>query len=443
MLVGTRTACGNDLIDLYRLALTRDAVLQAAIHQRDASIEARPQAVAALLPQVSATGSAGRELEGIQTTPIAGGIVSVDCSQPTSQQTQNCYTNQHGYGLTLSQTVWSFQSFAQLKEANFLVASAQATLLAAQQALLLRVATAYFGILSARDALDTARQAREAFGRMLDQAKARERIGVSPRSDVAEAQAFYDSTEQTEIDARSALDDAELALTVIVGEHRPDVASLQEEIPLAAPDPSSLDAWVASARQDNPAVRAAQLQAEAADRDIAVQRGKGLPTLTLNGSTQRTWEDLTFGGNTTLDSVNLQLTWPLFQGGAVASAIRQSRALSKEAQAQYDSTQRQTEQQTRAAYRNVVMGIVRIAAARRAAESGRLSVEASQRNVEFGTGSVFDLLTQQTNYYNAERAYFQTRYDYLTALLTLKQQAGNITEHDLEVIDGLLVTHGT
>jgi hypothetical protein len=35
----------------------------------------------------------------------------------------------------------------------------------------------------------------------------------------------------------------------------------------------------------------------------------------------------------------------------------------------------------------------------------------------------------------------QTRYDYLTALLTLKQQAGRLAEQDLEVIDGLLVTH--
>lgn len=443
MLVGTRAACANDLIDLYRLALTRDAVLQAAIHARDAAIEARPQALAQLLPQLTASASGGREREGLQTGPIGPGVQVADCALSTSQQTEDCYSDTHGYQLTLSQTVWSFQSFAQLKEANFQAASAQATLLAAQQALLLRVATAYFGILSARDALDTARRAREAFGRLLQQAKDRERIGVSPRGDVEQAQAFYDQQEQPVIDAQNALDDAQLALTEIVGEHSPDVAPLRDDIPLTAPDPSSADAWVASAKQDNPTVRAAELQAEAADRDIAVQRGRGLPTLTLNGTATRQWQDLALGGNETLDSVNLEITWPLFQGGAVASAVRQSRALYHEAQALYDTAQRQTEQQTRAAYRNVVTGIQRIGAAHRAVDSGLLAVEASQRNVEFGTGNEFDLLTTQTNYYNAERAYFQTRYDYLTALLTLKQQAGTLTEHDLEVIDGLLVTHGT
>jgi outer membrane protein len=133
----------------------------------------------------------------------------------------------------------------------------------------------------------------------------------------------------------------------------------------------------------------------------------------------------------------------LFQSGAVASAVRQSRALYRQAEAQYDSAQRDSERQTRAAYRGVVTGILRINAARRAVESGRQAVEASQRNVEFGTGSVFDLLNAQNNYYAAQRAYSQTRYDYLTAVLTLKQQAGRLAERDLEAIDGFLVTHGT
>jgi outer membrane protein len=219
------------------------------------------------------------------------------------------------------------------------------------------------------------------------------------------------------------------------------VASLRETIPLTSPDPASVDAWVTSAQQDNPTVRAAQLLVEAADRDIGVQRGQGLPTFSLQGNSSKTWMDLALGGNTRLDSGGVQFTWPLFQGGAVASAMRRSRALYKEAQSLYDTAQRNTERQTRAAYRGVVTGILRIGAARRAVDSGRLAVDASQRNVEFGTGSIFDLLQAQQNYYAAQQAYAQTRYDYLTALLTLKQQAGNLNEHDLEVIDGLLVPY--
>jgi len=427
----------NDLLALYRLALARDAVLQAATFQRDAAIEARPQAIAQLLPQIGATASADREREG-QLASVATTGRAANCVL-SGQQMQYCYSYTHAYGLTLTQTLWSFESFNRLREANSLAASAQANLIEAQQNLLLRVATAYFGILSAQDQLATNRRAREAFGTLLEQAKVRERIGTSPRRDVAQAQAFYDATEQSVIDAQNTLDDAELTMTEIVGPYSAGVAPLREDIPLTAPDPTSVDEWVASAKQDNPGVRAAALQAEARDRDIAVQRGKGLPTLMLTGGSSRSWQDLAFGGQQSLDTVGLSFTWPLFQSGAVSSAVRQSRALYRQAEALYDSTQRDTERLTRAAYRGVVTGIVRIGAAKRAVESGRESVEASQRNVEFGTGSVFDLLNAQNNYYAAQRAYSQTRYDYLTALLTLKQQAGRLAEHDLEGIDGLLV----
>ena len=436
------------MLDLYRLALSRDAVLQAATSQRDAAIEARPQALSQLLPQVSANASAGREREGIQenaATTTATTTQAANCTLSSGAQTQYCYTDSRAYGLTLSQTLWSFESFSRLKEANFLAASAQANLLAAQQSLVAyESATAYFQeFCQQRINSQTNRTGHaRAFGTLLNQARIRERIGTSPRSEVAQAQAFYDATEQSVLDAQNTLDDAELEMTEIVGPHSADIAALMDEIPLASPDPESVEEWVSSAKQDNPTVRAALLQAQAQDRDIAVQRGKGLPTLSLNVSTAHTWQDQAFGGNQIcLDQVGISFNWPLFQSGAVSSAVRQSRALYRQAEALYDTSQRDADRLTRAAYRGVVTGIARIGAAKRAVESGRASVEASQRNVEFGTGSVFDLLNAQNNYYAAQRAYSQTRYDYLTALLTLKQQAGRLLEHDLTVIDQLLITH--
>jgi outer membrane protein len=355
---------------------------------------------------------------------------------------QRCYGTSRGYALTLSQTLWSTEAYNRLKETSLQAASAEASFLGAQQDLLLRISQAYFGILSARDQLATNRAARETFANLLNQARAREQTGVGPRSDVEQAQSFYDATEQSVIDAQNALEDAQLMMTEIAGSPADEIAPLREDIPLAAPDPVTVEAWVVSARQDNPDVRAAELQLKAAERDIAAQRGKGLPTFSLSGTGTRQWQDPTIGGNQTFDSVGVFFNWPLFQGGAIASAVHQARALYSEARAAYDSTQRDAERQTRSAYRGVVSGIQRIAAARRAVESGRDAVEASRRNVEFGTGNEFNLLSAQNNYYAAQRAYNQARYDYLTSELTLKRQAGRLTEEDLAAIDALLVPHG-
>jgi outer membrane protein len=431
-------AQANDLKQYYELALTRDTALQAAHFQRDALIEARPQAIAQWLPQVSADASAERERVGFNAGPALGNQAA-DCAISSTATSQRCYGTAHSLGLNMSQTLWSFQSFSQLKEANFQVAAAEASYLGAQQNLLLRVAQAYFQILSAADQLATNVAEREAFNTLLNQAKSRQETGVGPRSDVDQAQAFYDATEQGVIDARNALDDANLALTEIVGQHVQTVAPLREDIPLLSPEPATADDWVSTARQDNFDVRTAQLNMEAASRDISVQRGRGLPTIFLTASGSKITQDAVLGGNQNLDTVGVAFNWPLFQGGAVASAVRQSRALFRQSQTAYETAQRDTERQTRAAFRNIVTGIQRIGASRRSVESNQIAVEAMRRNVEFGTGSEFELLNAQNSYYNARRAYSQARYDYLTSVLTLKQQAGRLTEQDLIVIDNLLI----
>lgn len=86
-----------------------------------------------------------------------------DCALSADAETQRCYGTVRGLGLNLSQTLWSYQAFNQLKEANFQAAAAEATFRGAEQSLLLRVAQAYFGILSASDQLATNRSEREAF----------------------------------------------------------------------------------------------------------------------------------------------------------------------------------------------------------------------------------------------------------------------------------------
>ena len=60
--------------------------------------------------------------------------------------------------------------------------------------------------------------------------------------------------------------------------------------------------------------------------------------------------------------------------------------------------------------------------------------------LEVGTRTEFSLLQAQTNYYDARRSYLQSRYDYLTNALTLKQLAGRLGEADLAAVDGLLVS---
>ena len=407
LLAITSPALAGDLLRLYELALARDSILQSATAQRDATVEARPQAIAQLLPQVATDATRDRDTSS--------------------------------YDVRVSQAVWNFESFSRLREANREAAGAQAQLEGERQSLMLRTAEAYFGILGARDQLATARSERSAFGTLLEQAQNRQRTGVGPRSAVEQVQSFYDATEARVIDSENALEVATIAMMQIVGEPVGDVAPLRDTIPLGSPQPASVEQWVEAARRDNPDVRAARLAIEAADLAISAQLGKGLPTLALVSTSSHVSQGSVAGVTGSADTVGLSLSYPLFQGGAVASGMRQSRALYRQAQANYETTTREAESEARTAYRGVVSGIQRIAAAQRAVDSARAAVEASRNNVEFGTGTEFDLLNAQNNYSAALRIFSQSRYDYLRSMLALKRQAGQLSRDDLVALDGLLV----
>src|ERR1019366_7680967 len=71
-----RAVDAADLIAVYQRALQNDPQLREAEANRLAAIEAKPQAQSALLPQLSASGSATRERDTGSTSttvPIIGG----------------------------------------------------------------------------------------------------------------------------------------------------------------------------------------------------------------------------------------------------------------------------------------------------------------------------------------------------------------------------------
>ncbi|HEV7632084.1 MAG TPA: TolC family outer membrane protein [Steroidobacteraceae bacterium] len=413
-------AQANDLLDVYRQALERDAVLQGQAGLRAAQVEAGPQARAILLPQLGATAQRSRDRSSIDQSP-------------------DVYGDARSLGLTFSQTLWDLASFQQLKAANLESAAAETRFRDAQQSLLLRVSETYFRTLSAADQLATNIAERDAFGGLLNQAKVREQTGVGPRSDVVQAQSYFDATLQSVIDAENEYEDARRALQEITGDYRADLAPLREEIPLRAPEPAAVDDWVARAQQDNLTLRAGELQVEAAARRVAADQSGGMPTLALRGSLSRLRQDGLPGSDQNIDGVGLAVTWPLFQGGAVASRTRESRGLQRQAEAAYLQAQREVERRTRLAWRGALTGIERIEVAQRAVQSSRAAVESSRNKIEFGTGTEFELLNAQNLHFAAQRAYHQARFDQLTSALRLKALTGSLTERDLQQVDDLLV----
>jgi len=413
----------DDLISVYKLALLADPQYQAAIEAHSAALEVVPQARSALLPNIGIDGGVSRERY-----------------DPRNVGDTSFATNQ-AYSIRLRQTLYQREQFIQLNQADNLVAQADARLTAAQQDLILRVATRYFLVLGGNDNVEFVQGDKDAIARTLDQAQQRFTVGLAPITDTLEAQARYDIAVSNEINAAQLLDDTKEALRELTGELPVAPEVLRPEIPLLKPDPASQDEWVAAAVEQNPLILAAQSAAEVAKQEIQVKNSGHYPS--LDATADYTYLDNTFGGIQPLErndaSIGLNLNIPIYQGGLVSSQTRQSRYEYNQSMEELVKQRRTTERQTRDNYRGVLAGISKVEALRNAVLSNEKAVEAAEAGFEVGTRAIIDVLNAQRDLLAARRDYARARYDYLLNTLELKQAAGILSATDLAQVNELLV----
>ena len=204
---------------------------------------------------------------------------------------------------------------------------------AAADQLMLRVAEAYFNVLTAIDALVFARAEERAVGRQLDQADQRFEVGLTAITDVHEARARYDQSRAGAITAENSLNDAREALAEITGEYLQNFEGLGPEFEPTLPQPSDIAAWVETALAENPTLHARELALVAAGHDVATARSGHLPTLGafVDYGDTAGWGASRFGGlEVPADStgysttIGVQLNVPIFSGFATSARVRQS-----------------------------------------------------------------------------------------------------------------------
>lgn len=441
-------AAANELLNVYRLALENDADYAAARYARDAALEARPQARAALLPWIDGSytygrgRSEGRQLQRFETS-------SDGDAEPVpfvSDRRFDTDDTERTLSVNLTQPLFDWAAFQRYAKSADTLALAQANFRSAQQRLLYRSAQAYFDYLAAHDDVRLTTAQKRSFERQLEQSKGRFEQGSVAQTEVQESQASYDISVAAAIAAEQALDSAREALLVITGQQDAALQPLQEQMPLPGPQPANIDEWLASARDNNYELAIARLGVALADHDTAIARAGHLPTLGLSGGyvDRRLESDerrAAFGG--LIDelqgpSVALQVRLPIFSGGLVQSQLREAASIAGQRQAQWRGVERGVTLLTRDAYRGVLAGSARVKALEQAVHSSQISLEAIQAGLELGTRTAIDVLTSQSLLFQAQRDHARARYEYLLSVLGLKAAAGRLTEADLAEVDALL-----
>ena len=404
-------ALADDLLQVYRQALETNPTLKAAQATRDAAQEATPQARALLLPNIG-----------------------INADQRRSS-TSNSDLNTHSYSLGLNQPLYNRANLVQQKLAEATVGQSDVELQNAQNVLILQVAQGYFGVLAALDNLTYATAEKNAFARQLEQANQRFEVGLATITDVYDAQARFDAAVSQEIAANNNLANARELLRQLTDKEYAELNALSETMPLTLPQPTDPEVWVRMALDNNLQLLSAGFSVEQARQNIELQRSGHYPTLDVQAASTNFDNGMSSG---TRNEVGLQLQIPLYMGGAVSSRTQQA-AYNYEASRQtLEGLQRDTMRNVRDSYRGQETAISQIKALDQTRVSTRSALEANQAGYEVGTRTIIDVLDAERNVYLAARNHAAARYSYIANYLNLRYAAGQLSDKDVEELNGWL-----
>ncbi len=434
--LATPFAHGADLVEVYQRALQSDPQIREAEATRLATLEAKPQAIAGLLPTLNVSGNyIERDQEGENSTlAVVNGFPVVGVTTQTIDATIKQYQIQ------LTQPVFRWDRWVALRRADAQVAQAEADFQAAEQNLVFRVSQRYFNVLAARDSLSALEGATTAVNRQLEQAEQRFEVGLTAITDVQESRAAADNARAAVIEAKRTLATNQELLRELTGELYTTLAAPGEDMPLNSPSPASEDQWVSAAMEQNLSLISSRLGADIAKEGVNNAQTGHYPTLDLIGTRFNNVQDadqvnngLASPANSDIlqDSIQLQLTIPIYAGGAVSSRVREQVYRYRAARERLERTARETERATRDAYLGVNSNISRVQALRQAVESSRTALEASQAGFEVGTRTTVDVLDAQRQLLTAETNYAGAKYNYILSIIQLRLAAGTLSRDDL------------
>lgn len=444
LLLAPTLASAEDLLQVFEQARQNDPTLAIA---KDSNLSVGQNvdiATAALLPQIAATGTfTDSHGSSSNVQPVSNDNGGFDLVQYQSSDS----TRRFNWGGRLDQSIIDFSRWTARKAAQEQARRGDAQYVQAEQDLTIRVSTAYFNVLTAEDSLTFSQAEEKALERQLDQAQQRFEVGLSAITDVNEAKAQYDTARAATISAQNALDDSREGLREITGKEPGTLLRLREKLPLVEPTPNDMQAWVDKAITENPGLKAQELALASANTNIKTQRAGHLPTLGgyVSYSNSPSWgESSSRAGSVDThttgftSTIGLQLSVPIFSGGATQARVRQAVYDRDTAQDTFEQQKRALVRATRLNFRAVVAGISEVEARKQAVVSANSALEATQAGFEVGTRTIVDVLLSQRQLFQAQRDHSQARHNFVVNQLKLRQSAGSVEQKDLAEVNALL-----
>jgi protease secretion system outer membrane protein len=404
-----RAAQPLGLLDAWTAAAEQDSTLRGARAAADAQRERLPQARARLRPNVNFTAAANRN--DIHRTQTVAGL---------SSSTDEHYSSQN-YSLNLRQPLYRPSLMLDLAQANQVLLEVDAGLESESRNLAVRLTGAYLEALLAQDQLALVKVQENTLRNQLAAVRAAFAAGSGVRTDIDEIQARLDLNQAQLLEATQQIESARRQLSVLV--QRP-VQALRgmpgEQFSLPALPSADVDDWVRQATQHSPELRALEARRDAARLEVEKTQASRKPTLDLVGQVVRSASEnvLTPASRYQNHVLGLQFNLPIYSGGLIDSAVRQTTAELQRNEEALEGARRDLSVRVHREFRSFTEGERRIQALRQALRSAEQLVVSNKRSLQAGSRTLIDVLNAEQQQAQVRRDLAQTRY--VTALSRLR-----------------------
>ena len=407
-------ANAQSLLNMVEAARAYDAAYLSDVAGAQATRASAKQGNAGVLPQIALQAQKARNTVYLDTTP-------------------NYKVTTDQVGIVASQSLYSATNIANFGKAKQGEMAADVQLRAAEQALLVRVAQAYFNVLTAQDEFASVQASKKAAAQQLAAAKRNFEVGNTTITDTREAQAQFDSIVAQEIASDNKLRVLELALAQVTGLQNPKPYRLEnpEMPPLPGGD---IEQWVSTAKDSSATVAAAKIALTNAGYDVDAAQSGHQPTLDLSASYFRN----SYTTRRPTSAIELTFKLPLYAGGAVSNGVDAAVAKETQARSNLDKAMRDVNNQVKSAYLGLQSGMSQTKALEAALASSQSALDANKLGYEVGVRINIDVLNAQTNVFRTQAALAKARYEVLLGGLQLRLAAGTLSIDDLIELNKLM-----
>ncbi len=376
--------------------------------------ETVPQALAGWRPTIIVSGTYG------------GGAGTQQTVGPKIQTARETLTG----NATLTQPIYTGgRTEAQTHQAENRVLSQRGRLIATEQLVFTNVINDYVNVIQTEQVLQLDINNEQVLTRQLQATNDRFRVGEITRTDVAQAESALAVARSTRQTAEGSVQTARAAYQRDVG-FLPNNLTVPQ--PLAVPVKSAAEASRIAAA-NNPTLIYTMFDAAASKDAVDVAFSTLMPTLSAQATAFRQ-DNSAFNNSRTIGAqALLNVSIPIYQGGAEYAAVRGARQTEQQSRRTVDDTRRQVIQAALSSWETLSAARFSIESTRAAIRANQIALEGTQREAIVGSRTTLDVLNAEQTLLQSRVTLVQNLSSLVTSSYALAAALGRLTARDLNL----------